>query len=567
VATDTAIEVTDDGGTTWTAGTLPGGFLRFYGVACATGSDCVAVGRGGSFGGTIITSADGGGTWTVTAATSRTMYAASCPTATHCVAVGPYTVDTSDDGGQTWTEQALTHEYLEAISCATATSCVAGGFDSVSGAALAMVSADGGASWTDQTVSSNGNVSALACPAVNVCATAGDDGGPMIATTTDGSTWSLPAVDASIHGIYGYGVSCPSVAWCIAVGDTNSNDGFALRVPLLSTTLGIDTPGAQAGDAGHAVVPLSLHATDSWNAATLTYSATGLPSGLAIDPNTGVITGTPQGACTCSVQVTVTDDAESTASASFAWTVTAQSTGGYRLGARDGGVFSFGAADFAGSAAPVAGAPIVGIAATPDHAGYWLVSSAGVVRAFGAAHAFGNANATDVVGIASTSSGDGYWVVGRDGGVFAFGDAHFYGSAVGMTAHAVVGMTPTPDGDGYWLAAADGGVFSFGAAHSYGSAAGIALRAPVVGITATSDGHGYWLVASDGGVFAFGDAAFLGSAAPITIGAPIVDMVATADDRGYWVVGADGGIFSFGAAGFDGSTASAHLVAPVVGIA
>ena len=68
-----------------------------------------------------------------------------------------------------------------------------------------------------------------------------------------------------------------------------------------------------------------------------------------------------------------------------------------------------------------------------------------------------------VVGMAATPDGRGYWLVTADGGVFAFGDAAFEGSMGGTHLQcAVVGMAATPDGRGYWLAAADGGVFSFG---------------------------------------------------------------------------------------------------------
>ena len=35
-----------------------------------------------------------------------------------------------------------------------------------------------------------------------------------------------------------------------------------------------------------------------------------------------------------------------------------------------------------------------------------------------------------IVGMAATPDGKGYWLVGKDGGVFAFGDAHFYGSSM-----------------------------------------------------------------------------------------------------------------------------------------
>jgi hypothetical protein len=34
-----------------------------------------------------------------------------------------------------------------------------------------------------------------------------------------------------------------------------------------------------------------------------------------------------------------------------------------------------------------------------------------------------------IVGMAATPDGGGYWLVASDGGIFSFGDARFYGSA------------------------------------------------------------------------------------------------------------------------------------------
>ena len=87
-----------------------------------------------------------------------------------------------------------------------------------------------------------------------------------------------------------------------------------------------------------------------------------------------------------------------------------------------------------------------------------------------------------IVGMAATPDGGGYWLVASDGGIFAFGDAAFYGSTGSLTLNEpIVGMAATPDGAGYWLVASDGGIFSFGDAAFYGSGAGH-LSAPVVAI-------------------------------------------------------------------------------------
>ena len=156
-----------------------------------------------------------------------------------------------------------------------------------------------------------------------------------------------------------------------------------------------------------------------------------------------------------------------------------------------------------------------------------------------------------VVGMAATPDGKGYWLVASDGGIFTFGDASFFGSTGAATLNKpIVGMAATPDGKGYWLVASDGGIFTFGDAGFFGSTGALTLNKPIVGMAATPDGKGYWLVASDGGIFTFGDAGFFGSTGGIALNKPIVGMAATPDGKGYWLVASDGGIFTFGDAQF-----------------
>src|SRR5580658_6183894 len=136
---------------------------------------------------------------------------------------------------------------------------------------------------------------------------------------------------------------------------------------------------------------------------------------------------------------------------------------------------------------------------------------------FGNAGSLGSApakTAAPIVGMAATPDGGGYWLVGSDGGIFSFGDAQFFGSTGGLALTTpIVGMAATPDGGGYWLVASDGGIFSFGDAQFFGSMGGQHLAAPVTGIASTPGGGGYMEVGSDGGIFTFGDANFYGSAA------------------------------------------------------
>ncbi|HUE07453.1 MAG TPA: N-acetylmuramoyl-L-alanine amidase [Acidimicrobiales bacterium] len=183
------------------------------------------------------------------------------------------------------------------------------------------------------------------------------------------------------------------------------------------------------------------------------------------------------------------------------------------------------------------------------------------------ANAVSNPNAP-VVGLAATHDGGGYWLVGSDGGIFSYGDARFFGSTGALRLNApIVGMAAAPDGGGYWLVARDGGVFNYGDAGFFGSAGALHLNAPIVGMAATGDGMGYWLVGTDGGIFSYGDARFWGSTGATHLNAPVVGMAATPSGGGYWLVASDGGIFSYGSATYFGSLGGAALPSAVVGMA
>ncbi len=69
-----------------------------------------------------------------------------------------------------------------------------------------------------------------------------------------------------------------------------------------------------------------------------------------------------------------------------------------------------------------------------------------------------------IVGMAATPDGAGYWLVTRDGGIFSFGDARFYGPTGGAHRNQrVVGMAGSA-GSGYRTVAADGGISDYGSA-------------------------------------------------------------------------------------------------------
>ncbi len=209
------------------------------------------------------------------------------------------------------------------------------------------------------------------------------------------------------------------------------------------------------------------------------------------------------------------------------------------------------------------------LAADPN-GGYWTTDWLGDVTAHRGAPQYGSPAlshlklAQPIVGIAATPDGEGYWLVASDGGIFSYGDAAFYGSTGAIHLNApIVGMATTPDGHGYWLVASDGGIFNYGDAIFMGSTGAIHLNSPIVGMATATDGLGYWLVASDGGIFTFGLASFYGSTGAIHLNAPIVGMARTPDGHGYWLVAKDGGIFTYGDAQFEGSLG---IIGTVLGI-
>jgi len=121
--------------------------------------------------------------------------------------------------------------------------------------------------------------------------------------------------------------------------------------------------------------------------------------------------------------------------------------------------------------------------------GYLEVGSDGSIYSFSALNLGGMGGHPlnqPIVGMAATPDGKGYWLVASDGGIFTFGDAGFYGSMGGKPLNKpIVGMASTPDGLGYWEVASDGGIFTFGDAGFHGSMGGQTIPAPVVAMAST----------------------------------------------------------------------------------
>ncbi|MFC8344891.1 M4 family metallopeptidase [Streptomyces sp. NPDC057280] len=120
-----------------------------------------------------------------------------------------------------------------------------------------------------------------------------------------------------------YGTSSTQYA---GVGNAFAGINVGSHITVPSTGVTVTNPGSQTSTAGTAV-SLQISAS-STNSGTLTYAATGLPTGLSISSSTGVISGTPTTAGSYSPTVTVTDSTGATGTASFTWTVNSSGGGG-----------------------------------------------------------------------------------------------------------------------------------------------------------------------------------------------------------------------------------------------
>ncbi len=391
----------------------------------------------------------------------------------------------------------------------------------------------------------------------------------VTSTTTGGSNPSTTYSYTLFYSGSDEGASTYAIGWATCSGPAGPCTDESTSQPLLASAPGMSGPGGPnvytvAGPGGTTQLVMAFAA---WQGTTIGYLTCGYRPMYLADLSFQANGGGP------AIPALAPANPAAGPAASPTCPVVPKPAAGYWQVASDGGIFSFGGAQFYGSTGSIRlNKPVVGMAATPDGNGYWLVASDGGVFAYGDAQFYGSTGSITlnkpIIGLMPTLDGGGYWLIASDGGVFAYGDAKFYGStASDNLAYPITAAASSFLAGGYWLVDANGQVFNFGNAPNEGQPAFAPGGYRITGMAGTQDASGYWLASANGNVADFGNAAPYGSMAGTTLNAPVVGMAADNDSGGYWLQGADGGIFTFGNAVFYGSMGGRHLNAPMVGIA
>ncbi|MDX2680809.1 putative Ig domain-containing protein [Streptomyces sp. NY05-11A] len=275
----------------------------------------------------------------ITVSSGDSAYGAEYPaTSQYVTAVGGTALSTSS-GSRGWTESVWKTSSTEGTgsgcsaydakpSWQTDTGCskrmeadVSAVADPATG--VAVYDTYGGSGWAVY-----GGTSASAPIIAGVYALAGTPGsGDYPAKYPYSHTSSLYDVTSGNNG------SCSTSYFCTAGagydgptgwGTPNGTAAFASGAGT-GNTVTVTNPGSRSTATGSSV-SLQISASDSAGA-TLTYSASGLPTGLSISSSTGLISGTASTAGTYSVTVTASDSTGASGSASFTWTVSTSGGG------------------------------------------------------------------------------------------------------------------------------------------------------------------------------------------------------------------------------------------------
>ncbi len=232
-------------GSSWQAQVVPAQILGLTGVSCASGTSCEAVGVTSSDGSDLGVAAKWNGTaWQAqttpnpAGATDTRLLAVSCATVTSCEAAGSFELSQGSDPtalaeswrGHSWSLQAAveppgaTSNSLSAVSCVSATFCEAVGSDvDNAGSPANLAELWNGKSWAIQGVPdqpgqngpSGNSLSGVSCVSAQFCEAVGDGPAGSIAEKWNGTSWKLQ--DRPGSTVQPVSVSCATSDFCMTV--------------------------------------------------------------------------------------------------------------------------------------------------------------------------------------------------------------------------------------------------------------------------------------------------------------------------------------------------------------
>jgi hypothetical protein len=223
------VRVTTDAGRHWSPATLPAEVGSVSDVACASLSDCVAVGSA------VARTSDGGASWTEEASPAglASLLSVTCPTTSFCIIGGagpgpgassPSMSSTSHSGGLSWSPATVAGgpAGLGTISCVSSQMCVGlVGSDATNtyGSAVPFITSDGGASWTEGSSQVGASVTCIRtfCLSVGTASQPGSSTTPGDAFVSNdgGLDWTTTPITTPYSLT---SVGCFSSTDCVAVG-------------------------------------------------------------------------------------------------------------------------------------------------------------------------------------------------------------------------------------------------------------------------------------------------------------------------------------------------------------
>ena len=226
-----SLAVNSSGFAAWRQTTTPVSRL-ITALSCPSASSCVA----DDVAGNVLSSTNptgGASAWRLNAlAFPPPVYGLSCPSISLCVAASwtafgassdVLTTTDPNDGTSAWTRTSL-HQvnYVDTVSCPSVSLCVAGGRRAAAdgGAATILTSTAptaGAGSWTSATLATGfETIRSVSCPSVSFCVAMGDTGDIFTSANPTGgaSAWTRITIG---QGFDNRVVSCPSASLCAAV--------------------------------------------------------------------------------------------------------------------------------------------------------------------------------------------------------------------------------------------------------------------------------------------------------------------------------------------------------------